>query len=190
MERLVNNENTQLILEAVEKLLTAHATAFTRPEVNRVDVILPGDKLVFCANLLEDSGQWYLAAITGLDHSSSAEARSDEKQWQHVAEGDEQTGFGYDGLLEVLYHFCSGAAIATLRVQLNHNRAEIPSICSVIPSATLYERELMEMFGISVKGTPVTDHLLLPDDWPSNVYPMRKDFKGFDEKPEPETNDA
>ena len=52
-------------------------------------------------------------------------------------------------------------------------------ICPIIPSATLYERELQEMFGIMVEGTPETERLLLPDDWPDGVYPLRKAFKGL-----------
>ncbi|MBK8901102.1 MAG: nickel-dependent hydrogenase large subunit [Anaerolineaceae bacterium] len=32
------------------------------------------------------------------------------------------------------------------------------------------------MFGITVTDTPHTEHLFLPDDWPAEVYPLRKDF--------------
>jgi ech hydrogenase subunit E len=33
----------------------------------------------------------------------------------------------------------------------------------------------MEMFGVVVEGTPNTNRLFLPDDWPDGVYPLRKD---------------
>jgi len=69
-----------------------------------------------------------------------------------------------------------------VRVLLPYSQAAIPSICSVLPAASLYERELMEMFGIDVQGTPVTQKLLLPDDWPDGVYPLRKSFTGFQNK--------
>jgi len=64
-------------------------------------------------------------------------------------------------------------------VSVTYHDAKVPSICHIIPSATLYERELMEMFGITVEGTPDTGKLLLPDDWPDGVYPLRKSFKGL-----------
>jgi Ni,Fe-hydrogenase III component G len=48
-----------------------------------------------------------------------------------------------------------------------------------VPTATLYERELQEMFGFVVAGTPDSGRLLLPDDWPDCVYPLRKSFKGL-----------
>ena len=32
---------------------------------------------------------------------------------------------------------------------------------------------------IEVEGTPDSSHLLLPDEWPDGVYPLRKDFHGL-----------
>jgi len=52
----------------------------------------------------------------------------------------------------------------------------IPSVCSICPGATFFERELGEMFGIHVIGTPNPDRLFLPDQWPTNAPPLRKDF--------------
>ena len=56
--------------------------------------------------------------------------------------------------LEALYHFVNGAAVATLRVSVPYHDTRLPTICPLIPSATLYERELQEMFGFVVEGTP------------------------------------
>lgn len=167
------------ILKEAQSLLAPFAVAFTQPEENRVDVIISPEKLVEAARIMEDTNIWYLSAITGVDHSSSADTTNEEKAWQRVVEGEEQTGFYYSGVLEGLYHFCKGSAVVTLRVRMGHADPKLPSICGVVPSASLYERELMEMFGISIEDTPVKDHLLLPDDWPDGIYPLRKDFKGF-----------
>jgi Ni,Fe-hydrogenase III component G len=76
----------------------------------------------------------------------------------------------------VLYHFCQDAAVATLRVPLPREAPVVPSICGLIPSASLFERELMEMFGVVCEGTPDPRRLFLPDDWPDGTYPLRKDF--------------
>ena len=38
------------------------------------------------------------------------------------------------------------------------------------------------MFGMTITGTPNTEKLLLPDDWPDGVYPLRKSFHGFPEQ--------
>jgi Ni,Fe-hydrogenase III component G len=98
--------------------------------------------------------EWgYLAAITGLDPSLD------------------------DPNLEVLYQLFSGPAVLTLRVRAPKENPEVPTLCNILPSASFYERELIEMFGITVTGTPDTSRLFLPDEWPEDVYPLRKDFQ-------------
>ena len=53
----------------------------------------------------------------------------------------------------------------------------VPSITPVIPGAILYEREIQDMFGIVVEDLPDPRPLVLPDDWPPENYPLRKDWK-------------
>lgn len=121
----------------------------------------------------------YLSAITGLHLPGINTTRTEEKQWdrslddasQHQAPGSIGDSF------IVLYSFCNGPAVLNLRVHPpSLDDISVPSVCGLIPSATLYERELIEMFGIDVTGTPNRDRLILPDDWPDGVYPLRKDF--------------
>jgi Ni,Fe-hydrogenase III component G len=101
-----------------------------------------------------DDGDWgYLVAITGLDYGAEA------------------------GKMETLYHFSHGPSVLTLRVPIPRDQAAIPSICAIIPYASVFERELAEMFGIEVYGTPDPSRLFLPDDWPEGVYPLRKDVE-------------
>jgi Ni,Fe-hydrogenase III component G len=76
----------------------------------------------------------------------------------------------------VLYHFCSGAAIVTLRTHIPREAACVSSICGLVPSAGFFERELSEMLGVTVVDAPAAGRLFLPDDWPEGVYPLRKDF--------------
>lgn len=139
-------------LQTAHERLAAWAQESAEPEPGRVDVVMaPGD-LVAAARALMDARWGYLTAITGLDLGPE------------------------DGRLEVLYHFACGAAIVTLRVRVPRDEAKVPSLVRVIPSISFYERELMEMFGVTVEGTPNTDKLFLPEDWPDGVYPLRKDF--------------
>ncbi len=77
----------------------------------------------------------------------------------------------------MLYHFCEGAAIATLRVRLPRAEPKLVSISGLIPAAAFFERELSEMFGISIPDASYPEHLFLPEDWPSGVFPLRKDFQ-------------
>ena len=53
-----------------------------------------------------------------------------------------------------------------------------PSIALMIPSAALYEREIKDMFGLLPVGNPDTRQLVLHEQWPLGIHPLRKDFAG------------
>ena len=133
------------------QLLKSYGGVESRPEPNRLDLSLPVDQLLGAAAALRAAEWGYLAAITGLDGGAPA------------------------GNLEVLYHFCQASAVITLRVSVPRNEPTVPSLAALVPSAGLYERELSEMLGVTVSGSPNNDRLYLPDDWPANLYPLRKD---------------
>jgi Ni,Fe-hydrogenase III component G len=149
-------------LEIAENLLAPWAARMNRPEDNRLDVYLERENFKAAAQAVYRSSWGYLAAITGLDLPPTAE-----------------NGVEPEGHIEVLYHFCRNAAVLTLRIRLPYADPTIETVCDLSPSATLYERELMELFGVEISGTPNTDRLVLPDDWPDGVYPLRKSFAGL-----------
>jgi Ni,Fe-hydrogenase III large subunit/Ni,Fe-hydrogenase III component G len=52
------------------------------------------------------------------------------------------------------------------------------SLAKSIYSASLFEREIWEMFGLEPKGNPDLRRLRLHDEvWPKGNYPLRKDFR-------------
>ncbi|MCL4559040.1 MAG: NADH-quinone oxidoreductase subunit C [Chloroflexi bacterium] len=150
------------------------------PEQGRLDVVVRPTDLLPAVRALTEAHWGYLSAITGLDVPGAGQPTPEEKQWERLDGVPEHAGTVPMGGFEVLYHFCHGAAVLTLRVRLPRTQAAVVSICSVIPTATVFERELIEMLGIEVTETPNSDHLLLPDDWPSGVYPLRKEFHAPD----------
>ena len=50
---------------------------------------------------------------------------------------------------------------------------QIAAITNAVPAATLYEREVNDLFGVVFEGHPKPERLVLPDDWPQGVYPLR-----------------
>jgi NADH:ubiquinone oxidoreductase subunit C len=156
-------ENLQLALQTAETALSDWAQNITHPEEHRIDICLERAQFKLAHRALRQAGWGYLAAITGLD----------------LPPLPEPDGSPAEGHVEVLYHFCQGPAVLTLRVRLPYSDAVIDTVCDLDPSATLYERELMELFGVTITGTPNTDRLVLPDDWPEGVYPLRKSFTGL-----------
>jgi ech hydrogenase subunit E len=150
-QEILMNTTTDTLHKA-QTLLASWTENFNTPEPNRLDVAVSPQELLSAAGTLQTERWGYLAAITGLDH------------------GAEQ------GELEALYHFCSGPTIVTLRVLLPRENPVLPSLYKIAPAACVHERELQEMFGIIVQNSPDPSHLLLPDDWPEGVYPLREEF--------------
>ena len=136
-------------LETVSTLLKSWPVEITAIGSDQINAVVSEQDLHAAVTVLREWG--YLSAITGIDLGIQV------------------------GKLEVLYHFCAGPTTLSLRVQIPRDAASLPSICDVIPYANLYERELSEMLGIIINGTPTLEKLFLPDDWPEGVYPLRKD---------------
>jgi len=81
--------------------------------------------------------------------------------------------------LEILYHFSddeSGIVISFRVLFKDKQDPHIDTITNITRSAWWIERELHELFGIEFDGNSDLRPLLLPDDWPKGVYPLRKDF--------------
>ena len=78
--------------------------------------------------------------------------------------------------IEILYHMADdGKGMrVTVRVLVSKNDLNMPSCTSFMPAADWIEREIHEMFGVNFVGHPNLHRLLLPDDWPDQVYPLRK----------------
>lgn len=63
------------------------------------------------------------------------------------------------------------------------NKEEFPSITKEIHEASGYERKIKTFFGLSPIGHPSTQKILLHENWPDTVFPLRKDFN-YQTRPE------
>lgn len=145
--------NTQNHLERAEQLLLQWEDKSIRQGVDQFDLEIGAADLAVIVKILVDAQWGYLVAITGLDPGIET------------------------GSLWVLYHFAEGAAIVTLRVIVSREHPEVPTIRNLVPLAGIYEQELVEVLGVSITGVASSGRLFLPDDWPDDVYPLRKDFQ-------------
>lgn len=85
--------------------------------------------------------------------------------------------------IEILYHFTLEDInlIISLRVKLSRENPTIESLACAFEGANWIERELNEMLGIKFTNHPDMRNLLLPDNWPKDVYPLRCDYKEWDD---------
>jgi Ni,Fe-hydrogenase III component G len=147
----------QEIIDKIKQGLKEKALDIANPAPRRIFFRTDKANLREAVRFLKESlGCAYLATISGVD------------------KGDN---------FEIVYHFANHAACINLRTQTPRGAPHIPSICPEIPGAVLYERELQDMFGLVVDGIPDPRPLVLPDDWPADNFPLRKDWK-FERPPE------
>jgi Ni,Fe-hydrogenase III large subunit/Ni,Fe-hydrogenase III component G len=63
-----------------------------------------------------------------------------------------------------------------LNCEVSEDDARIESITPSIPGASWAEREAYDVVGVTSEGHPDPRRLLLADDWPEGVFPLRRDF--------------
>jgi len=92
------------------------------------------------------------------------------------------TGIDARQHMEILYHFTieDMNLLISLRVKLPKSKLEIDSLAHVFEAANWIEREIHELLGIKFNGHPDLRRLLLSDDWPEGVHPLRCDYKEWD----------
>lgn len=111
-----------------------------------VDASIVREVLSFMKNNL---GFDHLSTITGLD-----------------------TGTGIELIYHVVYE---NSLVASLKTKILKTDPRIKSISDIYPTAELYEREVHDILGVKFEGHPNLSRLLLPEDWPENLHPLRKD---------------
>ena len=90
------------------------------------------------------------------------------------------TGIDSDDCFEVLYHFSNdqtGCVVTVKAFIRDREKPAIESITPFVPAAEWIEREMHDLFGINFENHPNLRRLILSDDWPEGVYPLRKEVK-------------
>jgi NADH-quinone oxidoreductase subunit D len=88
------------------------------------------------------------------------------------------TGIDADDCFEIIYHYAYDqiGCVVNLKVFIrDRENPAIESIAPFLPAAEWIEREIYDVLGIEFKNHPDMRRLLLCDDWPEGVYPLRKD---------------
>jgi len=85
-------------------------------------------------------------------------------------------------MVSYIFSFDREKIFLCIQVAVDSTDPNIGSITPIIAGANWSERETRDLVGINLRGHPDPRRLVLADDWPQEVYPLRKDFP-YDYKP-------
>jgi len=85
-------------------------------------------------------------------------------------------------VVSYIFSFDSERIFLCIQAALDSADPNIDSITPIIAGANWSERETRDLLGIKLKNHPDPRRLVLADDWPEGLYPLRKDFP-YDYKP-------
>ncbi|QFU22229.1 hydrogenase large subunit [Shewanella eurypsychrophilus] len=112
----------------------------------------------------------------------------DQGGWLAVTFGnDERSLHGHFAVYHSLSMEGEVKSWVTVKVLVDANSQEFPSITPFIPAAVWGEREVRDMYGLRPVGLPDDRRLVLPDDWPEDLHPLRKDSMDYRQRPMPTT---
>jgi Ni,Fe-hydrogenase III component G len=141
-------ENKKMLEKFTETIGNENVVASKIPKEKRVWVTVKVDKLRDAVSYIkEKEGLFHLSTITGVDY------------------GEER---------ELNYHFNRPNLIFTIKVRVPSDKPEVPSITDIINGATIFEREVYDLLGVTPIGHPNPKRLLMTEEWPEGVFPLLK----------------
>ena len=110
----------------------------------------------------------------------------DQGGWLSVLFGnDERSLNGHFAVYYVLSMEGIVKSWVIVKVLVDPVAQEYPSVTPKVPAAVWGEREVRDMYGLRAVGLPDERRLVLPDDWPEDLHPLRKDTMGYNQRPAP-----
>ena len=110
----------------------------------------------------------------------------DQGGWLSVLFGnDERPLNGHFAVYYVLSMEGEVKSWVVVRALVEPHRPEFPSVTPRVPAAVWGEREIRDMYGLTPVGIPDARRLVLPDDWPDDLHPLRKDAMAYNQRPAP-----
>ncbi len=113
-------------------------------------------------------------AREGLARAALVLAKEPDVYFRTMAASDERQLRGVFALYYVFGIDSEGTNIAIEILAPEHN-PDVPSISDIIKAVDWYELEAHDLLGIEFGGRDLP-RLVLPEDWPKNVYPLRKEY--------------
>lgn len=140
----------QELVDDLKQRFGDKVTEFLVQKQRRVFITVDSSSLTEIMKYVVDKGYRHVSTITGLDLGQT---------------------------LGVIYHLIEGNVVLSLKTIVPKNDPKLSTIVGIVPGAELYEREIHDLFGVVFEGHPDLSPLILPEKWPSGLYPLRKEWK-------------
>lgn len=80
--------------------------------------------------------------------------------------------------ITAIYHLARpDGTVLNLKTGVPRSNPTMKTVGEFFPGGQIYERELVDMFGVRMEGLPPGNRYPLPENWPDGQYPLRKDWK-------------
>ncbi|KPA52014.1 hydrogenase 3 large subunit [Photobacterium leiognathi subsp. mandapamensis] len=165
----------------------------TKPQSNRIGKqYVDGVNHFFPSAIIDDEWQTDNQVTITVKMTSLVEVMKwlyyDQGGWLTVTFGnDERSLNGHFAVYHALSMEGEVKSWVTVKVFVDPNSQEFISITPTIPAAVWGEREVRDMYGLRPVGLPDERRLVLPDDWPEDLHPLRKDAMDYRQRPQPTT---
>ena len=141
-------ENKKTLERFIETIGKKNVIDSKVPKEKRYYVTIKTEKLRDAVTYIKDNeGLFHLSTITGVDY------------------GEER---------ELNYHFNRPNLIFTIKVRVPADKPVVPSITDIINGATIFEREVYDLLGVTPEGHPNLKRLLMTEEWPEGIFPLLK----------------
>ncbi len=82
------------------------------------------------------------------------------------------------GHFTIVYAFAESRSglLIVIAAEVEPSRESFPSISAKIPAASLYEREIRDLFGLYPVDHPDPKRLVFHSNWPQSNHPLRRDY--------------
>jgi membrane-bound hydrogenase subunit beta len=88
------------------------------------------------------------------------------------------TGLDEGETLGIIYHIAGANGIVlNVKISISKIHPVLRTVTFYFPNAEIYERELMDLLGVQIDSLAPGSRYPLPDDWPQDEFPLRKDWK-------------
>ncbi|PSW64977.1 hydrogenase 3 large subunit [Photobacterium leiognathi subsp. mandapamensis] len=165
----------------------------TKPQANRIGKqYVDGVNHFFPSAIIDEEWQTDNQVTITVKMTSLVEVMKwlyyDQGGWLTVTFGnDERSLNGHFAVYHALSMEGEVKSWVTVKVLVDANSQEFISITPTIPAAVWGEREVRDMYGLRPVGLPDERRLVLPDDWPEDLHPLRKDAMDYRQRPQPIT---